>query len=365
MALIFLFILLGGYSILAVLLSRNLRPVPESTKEWQPVVSVVIACRNEEHNLPGLFDSLRHLDYPRDKLEIILVDDASTDDTGSLIAAFEKSMAGVTTIALAPGEKEKSGKAGALLAGIELSRGEIIFITDADCRVAPHWIRSLLPALRENIGVVGGYTVIDSPARLFARVQALDWQLLLCVAAAASQMTRPITWVGNNLAFRRCAYDAVGGYRGLPNSFVEDFALIDAIERRTTYGCRFYAENQGAVRTRAAASLKQLYHQRKRWAFGITGARPFGLLIMSTAFFTHLFLVIVFLMQPFCGVAALLLKTWSDLRLLSKKQSTVQTINPWLLMLFEIYYILYSLVLPLLFLLDRRVVWKGEMFRSR
>ncbi len=358
-----LFTSLSIYVLLAIVTSRNLTSIPPRRNNWQPNVSVVVACKNEDENLGDLFHSLSHLDYPAEKLEIIIIDDASTDQSAHLIRQFRAENPGLIHVALADGEKEKPGKAGALLAGIEKSRGEVLFITDADCRIPPGWIVSLLSAFQANIGVVGGFTLIDRPRSLFERLQALDWQFLLSVAAAAAHMGRPITWVGNNLAIRRTAYDEVGGYRNVRNSLVEDFALIDAIERGGKWSCRFYAMPQGVVKTRAAASIRQLYHQRKRWAAGISGARPFSWLFMGAAFLTHIFIVAAPIACPPCAVAALLLKIWSDRRILSKSAALLQEKTSLKeLALFQPYYIAYSILLPFLLILDRRVVWKDQVF---
>ena len=358
-----LFTLLGAYALLAVILGRNLQSELKQTNDWQPLVSVVIACKDEENNLPHLFRSLQQLDYPQEKLDIVLIDDASTDSSGNLINQFKTENPGIIALSLAPGEKEKPGKAGALLAGIDKSRGEVIFITDADCEISPDWIRSLLLGFHENIGIVGGYTFIDQPKSLFDQLQAIDWQFLLTVAAAASQLNWPITWVGNNLAILRSAYDDVGGYRSLPDSVVEDFALIDAIERSTHWSCRFFTMQHGAVKTQPLPSLRHLYNQRKRWAAGISGARPFGLLIMSTAFLTHILIIISLFKHPFCGLLALLLKMWSDARILSNRTQIDQKPNIGRSALFQLYYIAYCVILPFLYIFDRRIVWKGQAFK--
>lgn len=354
------------YILLAFVLSRNIQPVPEAKTKWQPTVSLIIAAKNEEKNLNACLSSLTHLDYPRDKLEIVLVNDASTDDSAGIIHSFQQALPNMRIVELKQGEKEKPGKAGALLAGIDRSRGTVIFITDADCQAPPGWIRSLLSGFQHNVGVVGGFTLISRAQSWFERAQAMDWLYLLSVAAAASQMNKAVTWVGNNLAIRRDAYESIGGYRSLPGSIVEDFALVDAVERRSPWTCRFYAAPQAAISTSAANNVRQLYHQRKRWAAGIPGARPFGGLIMAVAFVTHVLLLLAFVRTPILAVVALMIKMAGDQRLIIKSSRLLQkkiTVPDWII--FQSYFIVYSLVLPLLLLFDRRIVWKGETFESR
>ena len=354
------------YIILALVLSSAIQSVPEKKATWQPTASLIIAAKNEEKNLHACLTSLTLLDYPKDKLDIILVNDASTDDSAEIIRSFQQTLPHMQIIELRQGEKEKPGKAGALLAGIEHSHGRVIFITDADCVIPPDWIRSLLAGFRDNVGVVGGFTLIAQAQSWFERVQAVDWLYLLSAAAAAAQMNRAVTWVGNNLAIRREAYDSIGGYRSLPGSIVEDFALVDAIERRSPWTCRFYASAQAAVTTGAAKSLRQLYNQRKRWGTGISGARPFGGLIMGVAFATHLLLVAAFFKSPLCAAAVLLLKIAGDQRLVAKSSRLLhRKIRVPDRLIFQPYFIIYSLVLPALLLFDRRIIWKGESYARK
>jgi len=360
---VLLFMFVCAYCLLAVLISRNIKSGIGGTIKIQPFVSVIIAFKNEEENLPRLFESLRQLKYPSEKMEIILIDDASTDQSGILIKQFKSTAENVLSIRLSQNEKEKPGKAGALLAGIDQSRGDIIFISDADCQVPPDWISSLLPAFQNDVGVVGGYTYIAQADSWFGHLQALDWRYLLSVASAASQLNRPITWVGNNLAILRKAYNEVGGYRNVADSFVEDFALIDAIERNTRWQCRFYASDDGAVKTGPAPTLIRLYQQRKRWAAGIRNVRPFGLLIMTTAFVTNILIILNIALQPVCGLIALILKIWGDIRIFAHRSSVDVKPKIGCMLLFQIYMIANYLVLPFFFLFDRRIVWKGDPYK--
>jgi cellulose synthase/poly-beta-1,6-N-acetylglucosamine synthase-like glycosyltransferase len=354
------FLSLCCYLFLGLLLRGNINAIPLSTEEWQPRVSVVIPARNEEAYLADCLSSLQKIDYPSEKVEIVIVNDASTDRTADVIAHFASRLKNLKNVALLQKEKVKPAKAGALLAGIEHSKGEVIFFTDADCRVPSSWIRDLLRGFRENVGIVGGFTLLPQNKKLFEKLQALDWQYLLSIAGAASQLKKPITWVGNNMAIRRHAYDQVGGYREIRDSLVEDFALINAIEKQTTWQCRFYASPHSVVRTQPAASWRQLYEQRKRWSLGIVGARPFGWLIMTTAFLLHVFILLSFIFCPICALISLSIKMATDLLIFKQSSARLnESFKIQFIFLFQLYYIFSSLVLPILLLFDRRIHWKG------
>lgn len=350
---------LASYIFLGLLLRGNIQAIPIRQSSWQPTVSIVVAVRNEEKYLRDCLTSLSRIDYPEEKLDIIVVDDASSDGSTSIIESFAKNF-NVDFVRLEEGQKEKPGKAGALLAGIEKSRGEIVFITDADCIVPQSWVRDMLAGFHKRTGIVGGFTLLQPPVTIFEKLQAMDWFFLLSVASAASQFNKPITWVGNNLAVRRAAYDQVGGYRQLGESFVEDFALIDAVDRETEWQCRFYASPGSLVRTHAATTWNELYTQRKRWGLGVSSARPFGLWIMWSGFLVHLFLIVSIFFSFPLAILALIVKIGMDFLILQRSRHILkESFRTAEFLLYEPYYILYSMVLPLFLLIDRQVIWKG------
>ncbi len=253
-----------------LLLAGVLRRSPTGGRPNLPKVTVVVAARDEETNLPSCLASLACLDYPEDSLEIVLVDHDSRDRTLELLADFCAHRPHARLVHVADGMHTLCGKAAAVAAGIEQSSGEIILLTDADCRVHPQWVRTMVRHFDPRVGLVCGFTTVDthgsSPS--FARAQALDWLFLLAAAAGAGAMGTPLTWVGNNLAFRRQAYEEVGGYRGAGFSVTEDFALFKAICSTGRWGVRFVTEPAALVLTRPVKSWQGLLHQRLRWAVG-------------------------------------------------------------------------------------------------
>lgn len=114
-----------------------------------PPVSIVIPVKNSERTLGLLLESLRKLEYPRDRLEIIVVDNASTDATASVARSFPE------VILISEG---KPSSYAARNAGIRKSRYEYIAFLDADCEVTPSWLRDLVAPLLEDsrLGLVGG-----------------------------------------------------------------------------------------------------------------------------------------------------------------------------------------------------------------
>lgn len=370
-----IFVIISGcvifsYVILGVLVVSHGSKPAAHVNPWQPDVSIVIAVRNEAALLPLCLDSLVKLDYPATKFEIVIVNDNSTDGSEKIINFYSQKYENVKAIDLLNNEKTKPGKAGALLHAIDQSQGDVIFVTDADCRVPETWLRNLLGQFSSDIGLVGGFTVLEDARNstlLFGRIQSCDWIFLSSVAAAAAAMGKPVSWVGNNIAFRRQTYLEVGGYYRLGNSLVEDFSLIKAIYSQTSWKCLFTATPQSMVMSQPARSFSRFYNQRKRWASAIFKVRPFGKWIMITAFLSHIIVLAAGLfVHPFCALTLFLITAlvnfailWQALARLNYCQSLFY------FPLFQFYYFCYSLVLPFLLMFDRHVEWKGKNYSMR
>src|ERR1035437_8188800 len=100
-------------------------------------VSIVVACRNEQKNLPALLNSIALQNYPEYLFEVIIVNDRSTDNTFEIAAGFT----GISNIHTLNNKGE--GKKHALRTGIKSTKGNLIITTDADCRKGKNWIRTI------------------------------------------------------------------------------------------------------------------------------------------------------------------------------------------------------------------------------
>ena len=104
------------------------------------VGSVVIAARNEELNLPYIIQDLIAQEYPLDKLEVIFVDDRSTDSTNQILKKTCDDYGFIKYVQIENLNEDMTPKKNALSKGIEVASGEIIISTDADCRVGKFWV---------------------------------------------------------------------------------------------------------------------------------------------------------------------------------------------------------------------------------
>jgi cellulose synthase/poly-beta-1,6-N-acetylglucosamine synthase-like glycosyltransferase len=365
MLLTILFILSALYalSILLFTVAALLARYP-SNPGMRPSVSIIIAARNEAEDISRCLESLLALSYPRGLLEIIVVDDRSTDATPTIVRSYAERNPQLTLITAAPGTGHLQGKTNAVTQGIEASRGEILMFTDADCIVPHSWVEETVKYYtEESVGIVAGFTDLQG-TRPFEEMQALDWYTLFSVAAATIRLNYPVTSVGNNLSVSRKAYDAVGGYRTIPFSVTEDYALFHAVTSAGPFRARFPMNEAALVQSRACGDLRQLHRQRLRW---FTGGRdmdvkslamfvvPYVLnvMILFGGFFFPLQALFAAIGTKLCVDFALSLPALYKFKRLKLLRSFP---------LFELYYFFYVLLYPILVLLGQKVVWKERSF---
>lgn len=341
---------------------KGFRKKLKTNKNFEPTVTIIVAARNEENNIRNCLNSLVQIDYPKEKLEIIIVDDYSTDRTGEIIDEFVDRFSFVKKVIPTERIIPKPGKTNAIVNGIRNSKGEIIFTTDADCIVKPSWIKTQIKYFTDNVGVVTGFTFQKANSQ-FTGMQNLDWVYLLTVAAGTINLGLPLSCIGNNMAYRRDAYDWVGGYENIKFSVTEDFALLHKIHKHTHYNVVFPAELDGINLSEPCPDFKTLYRQKHRWGKGGLDAPLIGFVIMFWGWLSHLLI----LLQIFWGtpltLALTALKIISDFFFLLIPLKKFKMINQLkYFFAFEVYFILYVLILPFIVFLDKKVIWKEREY---
>ncbi len=333
----------------------------------RPSVSIIIAARNEEANIGQCLRSMCNLTYPREKLEILVVDDRSTDRTADIVREFSSEHGSIRLISAHAPTDHVRGKANAVMQGLDSATGEIVLFTDADCEVRPCWVEETVKYYTDpRIGIVAGFTELQA-RREFEEMPALDWFLLFSLAAAGIRLKHPFTAVGNNLSVSRAAYDAVGGYRSIPFSVTEDYALFHAVTAKGKFQARFPLDPATLVISRPCMTLRQLYDQKKRW---FSGGRDMGagnLLFFSVSYIYNLLLVVglpaMWAHGAWLPWAAKLIADFVVLL------PTLATFRRWTLLtafpLLEIYLTLYVVLYPPIVLAGSAVTWKDRSFRRR
>ncbi len=335
-------------------------------RAFRPTVTVLVAARNEADKIADCLRSLLALRYPSHLLQVIVIDDLSSDGTAAIVRRFARRNPHLRLLTARPSRDHLRGKASALAQGIEASTGEILLITDADCQVPPGWVEETVKYYADpTVGVVAGFVRLSGDG-WFARLQALDWFGELSTAAAAMRLGFLITAVGCNLSVRRAAYDAIGGYRKLPFSLIEDYILVRGIVSRTSYRARYPLDAGTIVTSLPCASAAELHRQRKRWFLGARQMHRSNFVLYLVPYAFHAALVACVVAGAATGHVPwwpLFGKVVADFLLIAPALREARAFPALTALLpFELGFTFYILFYPLETVLGRRVVWKGRVF---
>ena len=333
------------------------------TEDELPSISVIVAARNEKDNIVDCMISLNQLEYPRDKIEIILVNDNSDDNTGELIKEYIQGKPQFKYLEPKAEIGSLKGKTNALANAIKTVKGEVILTTDADCVVSPKWAKELASYYTEDVALVCGYTN-QKDTSIFGGMQSVDFIYMLMVAAGIMNLGKPLSCIGNNMSYRKSVYDEVGGYESLPFSVTEDFNLLMAVHYLKKYKIIFPMSSKSMVTSEPCPSWKSLYRQKKRWGVGGLKSDLFGFSVMASGFLAHLGIILIPFFFTTLSVYLALFKFAVDyfaLKGVHEKLNLKLRFKHFAA--FEIYFILYVLLLPFITLPNQNVKWKGRVYK--
>ena len=189
-------------------------------EERLPSVSLLVALRNEQHQVEGLLEAVMGQDYP--DYECVLIDDHSDDDTLARLQAY----AGSDRIRVL--ESAGKGKKAALLTGLQAARGRYLLTTDADCRMGRSWMRSMVQsALQQRADMVIGPVRMEGHA-----LPSLEYLSLSAVTAGSAALGHPVLCSGANLLTAREAYVRVASELQLDEASGDDQFLLAPRPRR-------------------------------------------------------------------------------------------------------------------------------------
>jgi 1,2-diacylglycerol 3-beta-glucosyltransferase len=216
----------------------------------------------------------------------------------------------------------------------------------------------------ESTGIVAGITLLDYHD-WFGGTQSLDWAYVLALASSTMAMGNPLSCIGNNFTFRRKAYDEVGGYRNIRFSVTEDFALFTAITKSGRWGYRYPIRKETLVLSKPCPDVRTLYRQKRRWGVGGKDMSINGFAIGVIGYLYHA----LFVLSPFLTADAGMITASFAIKLLCDYlvlrvplTRTGRMAEMKFLLHFEVYFILYVILLPFAVFLGGAVVWKGRRY---
>lgn len=223
-----------------------------------PKISVLIPAFNEESSIKETIKSILASNYPKDKFEVIFINDGSTDKT--LEKAKEIKHKNLKILS-----KPNGGKATALNLGIKKATGEIVFTMDADTNVPKHSMKQMVRYFKdpEVMSVTPGM-LIEKPKSILQRVQHIEYLTGIFLRKTFSILNAVHITPGAFSAYRKSFFDKYGGYE--EDNITEDLEIALRIQYK---GYKIENSPESQAYTIAPAKFVELLKQRRRWYTGL------------------------------------------------------------------------------------------------
>jgi len=263
---IFLYsLLVGGYLISRFLFAtfyKDSKPLVEL-----PTISVVVPVRNEEEHIARTLQQLMESDYPRDRLQVIAVDDCSTDQSIAVMKESQKRYPELVVMGL----EKNAGKRHALAAGMGLATGQVIVFIDSDSFIQPDALRHLVNRFSDpQVAAITGHCDVENIwTNLLTRMQTVRYFIAFRVMKAAESVFDSVTCLSGPIAaYRREVLHEIlpewlnQKFLGQPATFGDDRSLTNSLLRR---GYKVVYEFKARVTTIVPEDHRTFLRQQMRW----------------------------------------------------------------------------------------------------
>lgn len=245
--------------VLVTLLSKPAREARRRrTSGSTPHVAIIVPCWNEAGTVAVTIESLLALDYPKRKLEIILVDDGSTDGTREAMARF----AHAPQIKIIT--KENGGKHTALNTGMAATSAEIVGCLDADSFVEPDALKEIIPCFTDmRVAATTAAMSVHQPGNILQHMQNAEYIFGIALRHTLASINSIYVTPGPFSFYRRTIVVALGGFRH--GYQAEDMEMALRLQRA---GYAIENAPRARVYTKAPHTVAGLIRQRTRWTTG-------------------------------------------------------------------------------------------------
>lgn len=223
-----------------------------------PTAAVIVPCWNEGETVAKTTDSLLALDYPKEKLQIVLVDNNSTDDTPQIMERYRGNPQ-VTIM-----REEKRGKHHAVNAGIAATDAEFVGCLDADSFVEPDSLREIVGCFTDpKVAAATAGMSVHKPDNLLLHMQNAEYIFGITLKHALSTVNGLYVTPGPFSFYRRSVIQEIGGFRS--GHQTEDLEMALRIQK-----AGYWIDNapRSRVYTKAPKTIFALIKQRTRWTSG-------------------------------------------------------------------------------------------------
>lgn len=249
--------------VLVTLLSRpareaRARAAARADDPSLPTVAIIVPCLNEASTVGATAESLLALDYPKEKLEVILVDNGSTDETPAVMARYRDNPQ-VTIL-----REEARGKHNAVNAGIAVTSAGLVGCLDADSFVDSSALLEVIPAFRDSaVAAVTAAMSVHQPDNLLQHMQNAEYIFGITLRHVLASINGIYVTPGPFSIYRRGVILGLGGFR--EGHKTEDLEMALRLQKNG-----YWIENapRARVYTKAPPTIVKLLKQRTRWTTG-------------------------------------------------------------------------------------------------
>ena len=254
--------------------------------------SIVVPFRNEKENLPNLLHSISLLNYPKELVEVILVDDDSDDEFRIQNLEFRIQM--IKNV-----RKSNSPKKDAIETAIQIAKHDWIITTDADCLVQKDWLTIYDQYIQENeVEMVASGVCYVPKSGFLSAFQNLDFLSLQGATIGSFGINQPFMCNGANFAYSKSFFKELNGFQG--NETIasgDDVFLLQKAVSVAPKKVGFLLAKESIVATNPVATWSDLFQQRVRWASKSTGySSVYGKLLALVVFGGNLAWIVSFLL---------------------------------------------------------------------
>lgn len=226
-----------------------------------PSTTIIVPCWNEGKTIGGTLESLLALQYPMDKLNIMVVDDGSRDNTGEVARAYAQKHPGRIEYHY----KENGGKWTALNFGIERTQAELVGCLDADSFVAPDALVEIVKVMEQDpkIMAITPAMKVNRPRNLLEMMQATEYTFGIFFKKMFDNLSAISVLPGPFSFYRREVFDKIGMFKHAHNT--EDMEIAF---RMHEHGLKIANAHTAYVYTNVPTTVRKLVKQRTRWSQG-------------------------------------------------------------------------------------------------
>ncbi len=263
-----LFIIWGAYFIglyftlfwLLVFLDKGAQDSPQKVLPNHPLVTVIIPAYNEAESIAKTIESVLHLHYPRDRLQIIAVDHGSTDNTGYLMDAYAPR--GVIVLHIQRTSRDRKGVA--VNAGLSHARGSFVACLDADSYIEPDALHKMLPHFANPaVAAVVPRMFALGTSTLMKKIQWVEYIVTFLYKKLMAHVDCLHVTPGPFTVYRKSFLNKVGNFD--PYNLVEDMDMALRLQR---HQLKIIQTHDAIVTTETPTTWIEFYRQRNRWYKG-------------------------------------------------------------------------------------------------